>query len=99
MKKPKTQHTANRSLTANKRFMAEPFCLINCGMLGCIVRLGHASATSVLQQAPWGTIVAQINGTNRSQVYGQDGKLYYASQTRGPQAASTTKYLNIGGIC
>jgi RHS repeat-associated protein len=41
------------------------------------------------------TIVAQTNGTNRSQVYGQDGKLYYASQTGGPQAASTTKYIYI----
>lgn len=29
-------------------------------------------------------------------MYGQDGKLYYASQTGGPQAASTTKYIYVG---
>ena len=42
------------------------------------------------------TVVAQTDGTNRRQVYGQDGKLYYASQTGGPQAASTVKYIYIG---
>ncbi len=41
------------------------------------------------------TLVAQTDGTNRRQVYGQDGKLYYANQTGGPNPSSTTKYIYI----